>query len=88
MKKIFLLTFLVLLLIITGCNQTVTVEFYSNGGTEVDSVVVPKGTPVEEPESPIKDGFEFIAWFYNGRRWNFDDPVNEDIRLIAQYYDL
>ena len=88
MKKIFLLTFLVLLLIITGCNQTVTVEFYSNGGTEVDSVVVAKGTPVEEPESPTKDGFEFIAWFYNGRRWNFDDPVNEDIRLIAQYYDL
>ena len=65
MKKLFILIFFMLLLFVTGCNNNVVITFDSNGGSEVSSITIEKGTCVIEPTAPIKSGEEFVGWFYN-----------------------
>ncbi|MFA7530002.1 MAG: InlB B-repeat-containing protein, partial [Bacilli bacterium] len=40
-----------------------TVAFETNGGSAIDPVSVNHGAKVEEPETPIREGFEFTGWF-------------------------
>lgn len=51
-------------------------------------VLVEKGKMVEPIEEPSKEGFEFIGWFLNDNLYEFDEFVNEDLLLIAQWYEL
>ena len=83
MKKLFILTFFMLLLFITGCSNKVVVKFDSNGGSEVSSITIEKGSTITEPTSPTKSGEEFVGWFYNNEEWDFDTLVYEDITLVA-----
>ena len=65
--------------------EAVTVTFDSNGGSEVEEHVVAKGKPTTEPVAPTRDGYEFLGWFINGREFDFDKPINEDITVVAAW---
>ena len=80
MKRIFIMAFFIMLLFVVGCTSSVVVTFDSQGGTEIASVKVTKGSKVEEPQPPVRGEDEFIGWFLNEVQWDFDDPVNEDIK--------
>lgn len=88
MKKILFIIVLCMSLIIIGCTSNVTVTFDSDGGTEIKSQVVSKGSTIDEPNPPEKDGYEFIAWYYNGSEWDFTFPVNSSITLKAKYEEI
>ena len=62
-----------------------TVTFDSNGGSSVDSQKVDKNSTAERPADPVREGYEFIGWFYkDDLAWyEFDMPVVQDTELIA-----
>lgn len=65
-----------------------TVTFDSDGGTEVASATVSKRTPVSEPAIPTKEGYEFKGWYHGDVKWDFTNPVNENITLVAHWEKL
>ena len=70
-----------------GKKQPFTVTFDSSGGTNIESQLVESGQCVKEPSNPIKEGFTFVEWQFNGKAYKFDTPVEMDILLTA-YYEI
>lgn len=46
--------------------ETIVVRFNSMGGTEVPSQTIQVGTPAQEPEVPVREGYEFTGWYLSG----------------------
>ena len=90
MKRKKILIFIILFcLCITGCgcNKSFTVTFESNGGSEVESQKVEKGGTVSVPQTPTRDGYNFVAWYLNGFEYDFNTPVESDITLSASWQE-
>ena len=91
MKKIWKTLILCLavlpcMLIFTACSKSYTVTFNSNGGSEINSVLVEENNLVSKPDDPIKDGYSFDGWFLGETEWNFEENhVNKDITLTANW---
>jgi len=62
-----------------------TVKFNSNGGTSVKKQYVYYGEYVEEPNEPERDGYEFIGWYLNGSKYNFNRKVTSNLVLEAKW---
>ena len=56
---------------------------FKDGDTEVSKTSVEKGKTVNEPTAPTKDGFEFVEWQKDGKKFDFETPINENIKLKA-----
>lgn len=69
-------------------DSKLTVEFDSNGGSEVEATEVEEGEPVKAPADPTREGYAFAGWLYNDAVWNFDNPVTEDMTLVAKWDKL
>lgn len=73
---------------LTGTHKAI---FDSDGGNYTPkSQTVTGGEYIKEPEKPKKDGYTFEGWYYtdeNGeeKKWNFNDPLNQDIKLKAKW---
>lgn len=69
--------------------EAVTVTFDTDGGSEVKSAPVVKGSTVEEPEAPEKTNCIFSGWYADEAlttKWNFDaDKVDTDTILYAKW---
>lgn len=64
--------------------EKVNVEFYVDD-VLVDSVDVEKGSLLNKPTEPIKEGYDFIGWYSGDGDWNFSDVVLEDLVLNAHF---
>ena len=66
-----------------------TVEFDSNGGTDVASQKLVDQRYAAEPEEPTREGYVFDGWYISEAyitRWNFEtDPVEENMTLYAKW---
>ena len=62
-----------------------SVTFNSDGGTNIDEQIVIKGSKVVRPENPIKEGYTFKEWVLNGKTYDFNTPVSEDMVLVAKW---
>lgn len=62
-----------------------TVTFDSNGGSEISTQHVESGATAEEPTIPIRNGYEFVAWYYNGNKFDFNTPIIDNITLLAHW---
>lgn len=62
-----------------------TITFNSNGGSNVDSVIVEKGQKIVEPKEPTRKNYEFVSWQLNGKDYDFSSEVISDITLIAKW---
>lgn len=95
MKKELTIIFGLVALFLSACNSgpqkptLFTVEFNSNGGSLVSPQVVEKGSLLEKPSNPEKDGYIFLGWYKEDtfkNVWNFEiDIVNENLILFANY---
>ena len=85
---IFLLIICIGLLTLVSCKKTYTVTFDSNGGSKISSVDIKKGKTVSKPTNPVKEGYEFICWEYNGEEYNFDTKIEANILLRAKWNKL
>lgn len=71
--------------IIIEKNDTCTVSFDSDGGSEVPSQSVSMGNPAVNPDNPIKNGYTFVGWTLDGNAYDFATPVYSDITLKAMW---
>ena len=63
-----------------------TVEFRTDGGSQVASQKLMYGDLVQRPEDPVKEGYTFEGWYWDDEyklAWNFDtDTVTGDMYCI------
>ncbi len=86
---------LFLLCLVVGCGtkreeepkETVyyQVSFNSNGGTEIGTVRIRENGLVPEPNTPYKEGYSFLGWYYEDRPFPFDTPITSDLVLEARW---
>lgn len=69
----------------TDSRKSFTVTFNSNGGSEVNSVVVREGDTLISPNAPTRDGYVFLGWFVGTVEYNFANPVTKNITLTAKW---
>ena len=65
--------------------KTYTVTFNTNGGSEIKEVSVLEKEKVLEPDAPKKTGYVFKEWELNGKSYDFNNLIEEDIKLDAIY---
>ncbi|MGN0329705.1 MAG: InlB B-repeat-containing protein [Kineothrix sp.] len=70
-------------------NGGYTVSFDTRGGSPVASQKLRYGRLVEEPEVPVRQGYEFAGWYYENdgeKLWNFAaNQVGGDMTLLARW---
>ena len=69
--------------------NTHTVTFNTNGGSNVDPQTVAEGAKATKPTNPVREGYTFAGWFKEttlDNEWNFDtDVVFAGITLYAKW---
>lgn len=61
------------------------VDFKDVDGMMLDAQLVKPNEKAQRPEPPTKDGHTFQEWLLDGNPYNFDNPVEENITLVAQW---
>ncbi|MBQ4136696.1 MAG: S-layer homology domain-containing protein [Clostridia bacterium] len=72
---------------ITRC----TVRFETNGGSEIKDKIVVRGSKVERPDDPTKEGYSFDGWYRDTRlkkAYDFDKVVERPITLYAKWNEV
>lgn len=65
-------------------NVYYTVSFKSNGGSEVGTQTV-KGGNTATYVASTRVGYEFLGWYLDGEKYDFNTPVTRKITLIAKW---
>ena len=69
-------------------DTTVTVDFDSNGGSDIESQTIEKGAEAIKPIDPKREGYVFDGWCLDEEcttLWVFETPVFEDTTLYAKW---
>lgn len=61
------------------------VKFDSANGTEIESLSIGKNKKIKEPETPEKEGYEFLYWELDGEKFDFDTKITKNITLVAKW---
>ncbi len=86
MKRIIVFLLIALLSFVVGCSSNnFTVTFDTNGGSQIQSQSVKEGERVNEPEIPVKEGFNFMGWYHGEEMYSFSSSVVNDITLTAKW---
>lgn len=59
------------------------VDFDYQNGTGIVTEKIPCGSRAEEPDIPVREGYTFTGWYLNGKYYDFQKTVTEDIILAA-----
>ena len=62
-----------------------SVDFETNGGSLVESIVVSDGEVVSKPEDPIRENYTFVGWVLDNEDYDFSQVVSSDIVLTASW---
>lgn len=66
--------------------ETVTISFNTDGGSEVASVIINKGSSLSLPEAPTKSEHKFFGWFLeDGKEVTNDTIFEKDTTLYAKW---
>ena len=69
----------------SGSVNYYTVEFDSDGGSDVPSQIVLPGGKAVKPANPTKSGVSFVGWKLDGENFTFEESINSDITLVASW---
>lgn len=64
------------------------VLFDTDGGSEINPQTIEKGNKVSQPSDPVKKGYKFIEWQLEDKKFDFNEEINSDIKLIAKWEKL
>lgn len=59
------------------------VEWITGTSDAIDSFQVAYGTILEEPQSPMKEGYIFVGWYYLGELFDFTTPIYYNMIFTA-----
>ena len=65
-----------------------SVNFESNGGSFINTIVAKEGESINKPNDPTKDGYDFIGWFIDENlenEFNFSNAINGNLTLFAKW---
>lgn len=62
-----------------------TIKFDTDGGSKVEDQLVRAGEKVAKPEDPVREGYNFIEWQYEGTKYDFDAKVRKNMTLVATW---
>lgn len=68
--------------------KTVTIEFDSNGGTEVEKISIKTNEVITQPEEPTKEGYIFLGWYNKEELFDFSKTPKTDIVLVAKWDEI
>ncbi len=81
--------FMVVLVIVFALHGGFTITFDTDGGSRIENQVKRHGELLEEPKTPVKEGYEFVCYSTSPDgdskdAWNFkEDKVEETMTLYA-----
>ena len=98
-KNLFLLINIFILFLISACvNASVefTINFDSNGGTEIQSISYNGVGIVSIPENPTRTGYTFIGWYWDDVTFEspftansvLDQPIQSELTVYAKWDPL
>jgi len=61
------------------------ITFNSNGGSAVPSQSILHGGVIVKPNNPIRSGYTFTGWTFEGSPYYFDWPVVDEMTLLATW---
>ncbi len=68
-----------------GTEGTFTVTFDSDGGSSVAKQNVKENGTITKPSDPTRDGYKFVEWQYNGKKYDFSTKVTKAMTLTAKW---
>lgn len=71
-----------------GGSSSFTVKFETNGGTAVRSESVKRNDTVSEPQTPVREGYDFAGWYTDKElktKYDFSSKVTKSITLYAAW---
>lgn len=74
-----------LILIFSLRKPSYEVSFMSDGVEVMDSIKVKEDGTVEEPKTPVKEGYDFVGWYSGTEKFDFSTKITEDITLEAKW---
>ncbi len=66
--------------------QTCIIIFDSDGGTEIESQQMEKGSNASRPVDPIKEGYTFDWWYDGDEKWSFSNIIVSDNLILKAKY--
>ena len=98
MKKLFMILFNIFaLFMLSSCTFSndfftvdITVTFDEMGGSEIDDIVVARGSVILPDEAPTKEGYIFDGWYLDENylyEASFTSGIDDDLTLYAKWLD-
>lgn len=66
-------------------SKVYTIKFDTDGGSKIDDRLVKENTNLGNVEIPKKDGYKFVEWQINGKKYDGNLLVTSDITLKAKW---
>ncbi len=66
-------------------NKIYLVTFNSDGGNKIESQTIDKGNKVSKPANPTKNGYKFVEWQLDGKTFDFNTEITQDVTLKAKW---
>lgn len=82
-----LMTILLTVMLIFGLKSETTykVIFDSNNNGSKQIIEVKKDNTISKPNDPVREGYTFEGWYYNGEKFDFTTKIDKDITLEAKW---
>jgi uncharacterized repeat protein (TIGR02543 family) len=95
MRLFSLVLGLISVLLLSACTNSVefTINFDSNGGSEVSSIKTDGKSSITLPNDPIKDGYTFGGWYWDNNTFNrpftanslLEEPISSNMTVYAKW---
>ena len=93
-KKVILIVGVIIVVLVVGvllllskdkAADTYVVTFNSNGSSyQIDAQQVKNGKFVVKPEDPVREGYTFVEWQVDGKKFDFENyEITEDLEIVA-----
>lgn len=71
---------------IDSSNEKLYIVFFeTEGGTSIERQILSRKEQLEMPKNPTKEGFVFVEWQLDGKKYNFSKRITQDITLVAKW---
>lgn len=68
--------------------EYIKVIFDTDGGEVINYKIIEKYSKIDNLPVPVKEGYEFVEWQINNKKFNIDNIISNDIILKAVYKEI